>query len=45
MYKNVFKAITAAVLLGSVIGFFVSCQNAAGATPPPPPRDSRLCRS
>ena len=36
MYKNVFKAITAAVLLGSVIGFFVSCQNAAGATPPPP---------
>ncbi len=32
MYKNVFKAITAAVLLGSVIGFFVSCQNAAGAT-------------
>ena len=33
MYKNVFKAITAAVLLGSVIGFFVSCQNAA--VPPP----------
>lgn len=35
MYKTVFKAITASVLLGSVIGFFVGCRNATGSTPPP----------